>query len=144
MFAQIFFGAILLAFSAMLYVVAMVPTSRLVAREAEHPGKHLGSTRAILLVGIVALAVVFGHTVVVWIWSVAFVVSGALPNMEQSVYFALVTYTTLGYGDLTLSEEFRVFGTMAAVTGLLNFGISTAFLVGVISRILPHTYPRSD
>ncbi|MCB1494367.1 MAG: two pore domain potassium channel family protein [Bauldia sp.] len=142
MFSQILFGAALLALSAMLYVVTMVPTSRLVTREADHPEKPLGSTRAILLVGVVALAVVFGHTVVVWIWSTAFVLSGALPNMEQSVYFTLVTYTTLGYGDLTLSEEFRVFGTMAAVTGLLNFGISTAFLVGVISRILPHAHPH--
>jgi hypothetical protein len=30
-----------------------------------------------------------------------------------------------------------MFGAMAAVTGLLSFGLSTAFLVGLLSRLLP-------
>ena len=70
-----------------------------------------------------------GHTIQVWLWAVAFVWGGALPTLSDAVYFSIVTYTTLGYGDITIGPESRIFGAMSAVTGLLNFGLSTAFLV---------------
>ena len=69
-------------------------------------------------------------------WAVSLIWLNALPNMFDAIYFSLVTYTTLGYGDVTLTLEFKIFGAMAAVTGLLNFGVSTAFLVAVLSNAL--------
>ncbi len=137
MLGQIFFGSLLLAFCAVVYIVCLVATAALVNERLDRHKIPFSFTRSILLVGTVVVAIVFGHTIVAWIWAMAFLLSGALPNMEESVYFTLVTYTTLGYGDLTLGEEFRVFGTMAAVSGLLNFGLSTAFLAAVVARILP-------
>jgi len=71
----------------------------------------------------------------VWIWSSGFVLSGALPDWNTAVYFSLVTYTTLGYGDVILGPAMRIFAAFSAVTGLLGFGISTAFLVGAIGHI---------
>jgi hypothetical protein len=56
--------------------------------------------------------------------------------MGEAIYFALSTYTTLGYGDVILGREHRTFAAMAAVTGLLNIGLSTAFLVGMFSKML--------
>ncbi|WP_410001065.1 ion channel [Tateyamaria omphalii] len=60
-----------------------------------------------------------------------------MPDPSTSFYFATVTYTTLGHGDIVLSTEARIVATFCAITGLLTFGISTAFLTGVLSRILP-------
>ena len=76
------------------------------------PAQHRG-----LLIGSMFATVVFSHTLQVWIWAVAFVVLGAIDGLSQSIYFALVTYTTLGYGDVTLGPIFRIFGAMSAVTG---------------------------
>ena len=53
------------------------------------------------------------------------------------VELGLVTYTTVGYGDVIVGPDYRLFAAMAAVTGLLNFGLSTAFLVGLFGRLLP-------
>jgi len=61
--------------------------------------------------------------------------SGALPDWNTAVYFSLVTYTTLGYGDVVLGPGLRIFAAFSAVTGLLGFGISTAFLVGAIGKV---------
>lgn len=80
--------------------------------------------------------VVMGHAFQVWLWAVAFTVLGALPNIGEATYFSLVTYTTLGYGDVTVAEGFKTFAAIAAVTGLLNFGLSTAFLVGLLGKTL--------
>ena len=35
---------------------------------------------------------------------------GAFPTMAASFYFAVVTYTTLGYGDIVLAEDLRALG----------------------------------
>ena len=53
----------------------------------------------------------------------------------MALYFSLVTFTTLGYGDIVLGEGLRIFGAFASVTGLLAFGLSTAFLVALMTRM---------
>jgi hypothetical protein len=97
---------------------------------------------AVLLVGVL-VALIAGHTVEVWIWAVALIVLGAVPTMSESIYFSLITYTTVGYGDVVLDPDHRIFGAMAAVTGLLTFGLSTAFLVAVVTRLFfPNAHLR--
>lgn len=54
-----------------------------------------------------------------------------------------MTYTTLGYGDITLDPGVRVFGSFSAITGLLTFGFSTAFLIGLIVRLIPAAFSDS-
>ncbi len=80
-------------------------------------------------------AVLVGHMIEVWIWALALRWTGALTSLEDAVYFAMVTTTTLGYGDVTLARQWRIFGAMAAVSGLMTFGLSTAFLIDVFTRI---------
>jgi hypothetical protein len=75
------------------------------------------------------------HTVQVWIWAVVWVLGDVLPDWNSALYFSLVTFTTLGYGDIVLGEGLRIFGAFAAVTGLLAFGLSTAFLVALMTRV---------
>jgi hypothetical protein len=93
-----------------------------------------------ILVGCAFAAISFSHIAQVSIWAFCFSAFGALPDIAESIYFALVTYTTLGYGDITLGHGFRVFGSVAAITGVLNFGLSTAFLVGLITRLFQEHY----
>lgn len=85
--------------------------------------------------GILAVFIL-SHTAHVYLWAGTLWATGALEGYEAPFYFALVTYTTLGYGDVTLGADHRVFGAMASVTGILMFGLTTAFLVGVFSRAL--------
>lgn len=88
---------------------------------------------AILLVAI--FAILANHTVQVWIWSLAFFESGAIADWNSAVYFSLVTYTTVGYGDVVLGPGLRIFAALASVNGVFAFGISTAFLVNAMGRI---------
>ena len=76
------------------------------------------------------------HTVQIYLWAFCFWLIGALPGHEAPIYFALVTYSTVGYGDLTLARDIRIFGAMASVSGILMFGMTTAFLVGFFARLL--------
>lgn len=82
------------------------------------------------------VAIAFSHLIQVCIWAASFMVLTALPNLGDAVYFSIVTYTTVGYGDVTVARDFRNFAAMASVTGLLIFGLSTAFLVAMFTRML--------
>ncbi|MEM8992793.1 MAG: ion channel [Pseudomonadota bacterium] len=89
-------------------------------------GSLVGSA---VTMGIGFAAVLAGHSVPICIWAAAF-------RLTHAIYFALVTTTTLDYGDITLSRPHRLFGAVAAVSGLLTCGLSTAFLIGVVQGAL--------
>ena len=68
----------------------------------------------------------------VWSWAVLYVFLGAFQSIETAVYFSTVTFTTLGFGDIVLEDEWRLLSAFEAANGLLMFGWSTALVfVGV-------------
>jgi hypothetical protein len=75
----------------------------------------------------------------VYIWAITFWAGGMLDTPETSIYFALVSYTTLGYGDVTLGATYRIYGAMASVAGVFTIGMSTAFLVSFFSELLANS-----
>jgi hypothetical protein len=68
-------------------------------------------------------------TASVWIWAIALWLLQIFDTFEASVYFALVAFTTLGFGDVLLPVEWRLLSGLAAADGLLVFGLLTAMLV---------------
>jgi hypothetical protein len=71
----------------------------------------------------------------VWIWAIAFRLLDVFVTLEGAVYFSIVAYTTLGFGDILLPHEWRLLGGMASANGLLNFGLLTAMLVEVLRYV---------
>lgn len=68
-------------------------------------------------------------TLAVWIWALALYQLEIFTTFESSVYFALVAFTTLGFGDILLPQEWRLLGGISAANGLLMIGLLTAILV---------------
>ena len=62
-------------------------------------------------------------------------IRGAMVDLPTSLYFSAVTYTTTGYGDLVLPEEWRLVGGVEALTGILMCGLSTGMFFVVFSDI---------
>jgi len=141
---QLLFGSLVLLICTAIHISFLISAVGIMTRLSKnfpvpHRNKHWGG-----LVVIAVGAVLVAHTMQVWIWAAAFVAQSALSSFEDAIYFSLVTYTTLGYGDVTVTEDHRLFAAMAAVTGLLNFGLSTAFLVALLSRLLPDPNKPTD
>lgn len=74
-------------------------------------------------------------TACVWIWAVALWLLPVFITMEASVYFSIVAFTTLGFGDILLPQDWRLLAGLTAVNGLLMFGFLTAMLVEVLRRV---------
>lgn len=83
----------------------------------------------------VVLGLVAIHSVEIWLYAAAFWAIGAVHDFETALYFSTVTFTTLGYGDVVLDGNWRLFGAIEAGNGLILFGWSTAFLLSVTSRL---------
>jgi len=75
------------------------------------------------------------HALEIAIWAQFYIWQHCFNNAETAYYFSLVTYTTLGYGDVLLPAAWRITGAWEAVIGVLMFGWSTASLVAFIHHI---------
>jgi len=84
------------------------------------------------------LWIVLLHLIQVSLWAVVFWQVRALPTVETALYFSLVTYTTIGYGDVVLGPGWRVLAGIEGLTGILLIGWSTAFMFAVVNRMYEH------
>jgi hypothetical protein len=75
------------------------------------------------------------HLIEIAAWAFLYARKGAMPDLPSGLYFSAVTYTTTGYGDLVLPEEWRLVGAIEALTGILMCGWSTGFFFLVVSRM---------
>lgn len=60
-------------------------------------------------------------------------------TFEKAIYFSLVTFTTLGYGEITIGESNRILAGFEAINGILLIGWSTAFMFSVVQSIWKRT-----
>jgi Ion channel len=81
-------------------------------------------------------SIVLLHTIEITVWAVFYAWRQALPDLQSSLYFSAVTYTTTGYGDIVLPTGWQLFGAVEALTGILMNGLSTGFFFAVVSRML--------
>ena len=135
--AQIGYGTGILALCSALHLALILFSLVLLNRHAALQRRKFSLQRAARLIGATFLLIVIGHVAQVWGWAVAYRWVGAVEGVEPALYFALSNYTTLGYGDILLGEDLRLFGAFASINGMLIFGVSTAYLVGIIGRVLP-------
>ena len=84
---------------------------------------------------VVAIGIALLHGVEIFLWAVLYVWRGAIPDLSSAIYFSAVTYTTTGYGDIVLPEEWRLDAAMEALTGILMCGWSTGFFFAIVSRL---------
>lgn len=96
------------------------------------------------------LVVVFGifalHTAQIWAYALVFLFLGEFRSLEEALYFSTVTFSTVGYGDVTLSVAWRLLGAIEAANGLILIAWSTAFLLSVTARLrlLEHDWLERD
>ena len=94
-----------------------------------------------------AWVAIFLHVVQVVVWALAYlfiVPEGELDTFEVAVYFSFVTFTTLGYGDITLSEGWRLLSGIQALNGILLVGWTSALIFTVVQRIWQQKSSQPD
>jgi ion channel len=87
---------------------------------------------------IAVMAIVLGlfslHTIEIWLWAAVFVAIGAIQNFPDALYFSTVTFSTVGYGDITATAQWRLFAAFEAMDGFILIGWSIAYLIAASMR----------
>ncbi len=140
---QLLFLGFLLA-SATTVVHATCTTLTLLLLESRWIAPH--ARRSTVSKGLVVMLVVnvlfVASLVECALWAAAYLGLGALGSWSEAYYFSATTLTTTGYGDVTLSPEWRPIGNFESVIGILMFGWSTALLVTIVQHL--RKYPHDD
>ena len=90
------------------------------------------------MVGIFILtvsALFFIHTIEIWSWAILYIWIGEFEGISESLYFSMVTFSTLGYGDITLNERWRLLSGFESVSGIILVGVSTALVFAIIQKV---------
>lgn len=97
--------------------------------------KVLSPLQRIIQVDIVILTIILATLIESAVWAQAYIYVGSMQHFEEALYFSLVTYSTLGYGDITLSDSHRLLSAFEAANGVIMLGWSTAIVVAVIQKV---------
>jgi hypothetical protein len=138
MFKLALIGAALVVITVIIHAFGTAVWLTILGRRFTHGDGAIraGKTPHVLIGTVVVLLVL--HTLEIIVWAYAYLVllpTGELASFEDAVYFSFVTFTTLGYGDITLTENWRLLSGIEALNGIMLVGWSTAMLFAVVQRM---------
>jgi Ion channel len=136
MFLALMLGAGLLLGSALCFGIATAFMLHLAVRLIRTGYTGLSLWKNVATMIIVTLVTAAAHLIQIALWAVAFHLIGEISTFETAFYYSAQNYTALGYGDIVLSDRWRLLGPLEAINGLLLFGLSTAFMFAVLSRLI--------
>lgn len=135
MFIQIALGTVLMLATIIIGGLSLWLMESILARIRPWLHREPHRPKMMLVLCVAAIWAMWIITVAVWLWALVLWGLGIFIHLETSVYFSLVAFTTLGFGDLLLPPEWRILAGMAAANGLLNFGLLTATLIEALRHL---------
>ena len=118
-----------------LFMVGGVKVARWRRSRFGHVGKEI--VKAVLLSALTVwmfLAIILEA----WLWALLYLfhpLVSTLPDLETAFYFSMVTFTTLGFGDVVLTGQWRMLASIQAANGVIIFGWTTALIFYFIQHI---------
>jgi hypothetical protein len=136
MIAPLMVSAGVLVVSLVWYALATALLVRVVVRmiRAGYAGGVFWKNVAVMTV--LTLITAAMHVIEIALWGLVLLFCGESSTFEGAFYLSAENYTALGYGDVLLSQRWRLLGPLEAINGLLFFGVSTAVLFAVLSHLL--------
>jgi hypothetical protein len=135
-FLAIVIGLLMLLGSMLSYGIAVAFMVQLAARlvRSGYTGTSFWTKVGIMTATLVVTA--SAHLVQIALWAFVFMLVGEISTLDAAFYLSAQNYTALGYGDIVLSAQWRLLGPLEAINGLLLFGLSTAVMFAVLSRLV--------
>jgi Ion channel len=124
------FGTIVIHALAVIAVVHFVRYERKLRRAGVRFWRDVAIVAGATLVALAA------HLVEITAWAVVFVVCGEFSSLAAAFYHSAINYTSLGLGDVVMSESWRLLAPLETADGMLMFGVSTAMIFAVCQRLV--------
>jgi hypothetical protein len=132
MIAPLLLGSFVIIVNMGIQTVAVVLMVRyLMSKTGKDAAKSKFATDTKMI--IVVLMVLFvGHLIQFAVWAGLFVYIGEFESFNTAFYHSTVNFSSLGYGDIVMGEEWRLLGALEACNGVLMFGLSGGTILAVM------------
>lgn len=131
MWNNILIGCLLIVLTSFIHTII---TRIVLSIVQKNPGKQT-PFRRIIHIDLIILIIMLATLIESAIWALTYLQIGSFDMFEEALYFSLVTYSTLGYGDVILSDSHRLLGAFEATNGVIMLGWSTAIVVSALQKI---------
>lgn len=131
---QLLIGTAMVGFTTVVHVFGIV-TIVAVLRRRPIGTYEYDPLKSIKTITGTVLCIFLLNAISVLSWAVLYLLLEQFPELEMALYFSTVTYTTLGYGDVTLEAAWRMLGSMESINGAILMGLSTAFIFALLLRL---------
>ncbi|HEY6599317.1 MAG TPA: potassium channel family protein [Pseudomonadales bacterium] len=120
----------------LLQAVFVAASVRQYVRFANRAAASTGILRNVGMLSVVMLVMLVGNVIQMAIWATLYMIIGEFDQFDTALYFSGVTFATLGYGDVVLSEQWRLLSGIEAANGILMFGVSTAVMTAAVLDVM--------
>jgi len=131
---KILIATIMLVLTTAIHASGMMLAMKLSCRTAD-TGKIFRVCSRVLRLSLIVICMFIVTLIEVAAWAGAYLAVDAIEALEKAIYFSMVTYTTLGYGDVLLDENWRVLASYQAANGIIMFGWTTAIIIYAIRQV---------
>ena len=139
MLMNLLLGCITVFISMTIQVVVVVMTIRYVMKAMKHTGHNtVGFGFDTYIISVILVMLFVGHLFQAAIWAMLFMYLGEFTDFLTAYYHSTVNFASLGYGDIVMSEKWRLLGALEASNGVLMFGLSAGTLFSVMSHLFSH------
>lgn len=131
-------GIIIIAFNLMIQGLGNVFWLRNITAATKHQTNMTNAKiLKVLLFSVILFTVIHMAHALVWAFCYYIIpeTGSQFASFSEATYFSLVTFTTLGYGDISLSSEWRLLSGLEAINGIMLIGWSTAMMYSLIQNI---------
>ncbi len=140
MFLKVAIGCGMIIATTAVHAVCMAVVLAMVRKtHADRWGSSNPWTR-LAVIGSLVIIMFIASLLEAALWAIAYLATGAISGLEEAMYFSMVTFTTLGYGDVVVHGEWRMLASFEAANGIIMFGWTTALIVSGVH----HLYFASD
>jgi len=134
MLLKIFIAACMMVVTTGIHAGGMILAMHAFRAGEARNKRRLHLTR-VYRVGGTVLIMFLASLVEMLVWAAAYLALGAIQGLERAIYFSMVTFTTLGYGDIVLDGRWRLLASFEAANGIIMFGWTTAIVIIAVQRV---------
>lgn len=135
MFRELLFALSIVALCVVIHTVGLVLFAQFLIDRFPKIERVASMRRQVVALILVFAVVLSLHLVEASLWATFYYVRGLFTNFETSLYFSLVTYGTIGFGDVVLPQRWRLLSGIEGISGVLLCGLSGAFIFAVINAL---------
>ncbi|PCH76662.1 MAG: hypothetical protein COB98_05600 [Flavobacteriaceae bacterium] len=139
MFRILLVGAVIITINVIIQALGNVLLARKTNHHFSMENRSISNVSIAKILTLSFLFITLLHFSQTFVWAICFYMhpstSVDFHTFSEALYFSLVTFTTLGYGDITMSSPWRLLAGIEAINGIMLIGWSTAMMYSLIQKI---------